>query len=109
MDLDYKDALKDSPEWIKMAWEEYQKMGAEYMSNHPFLWFVLGKGKGTMPFKSSKKDAKYVHPSPYKGAYCGNCIFYYVQPIRKTKVCSQMRGKVGYDAFCKLWEGINKK
>lgn len=109
MNLDYSEALKDSPEWIKTAWIEYNKMGKDFMLKHPFLWFVLGKGKGTPPFKASKKDAKYIDPSPYKGAYCGNCIFYYIQPVRNRKLCSQMRGSVDYDAFCKLWEGVKNK
>ena len=103
---DYSDALKDAPEWIKLAWKEYNNMGKDYMYNNPFLWFVLGKGKGTPPYKSSKKDSKYIDPTPYPKLYCGNCIFYYIQPLRKIGLCSQIRGKVDYDAFCKLWAGL---
>lgn len=109
MDLShYEKAVQNAPEWIKTAWEEYKKMGEEYMSKTPFLWFILGDGKGTPPYKDTKKNSKYIDPSPYPNLCCGNCIFYYTQPVRKVGLCSWIQGKVDYDAFCKYWKGIKK-
>lgn len=107
--MDYTDALKNAPEWIKTAWEKYVEMGAEYMNKTPFLWFVLGDNKGTPPFKQTKKESKYVDPSPYPNLLCANCRFYYYQPLRKIGVCSWIRGNVDKDAFCKFWKGFNPK
>jgi hypothetical protein len=106
---DYTDALKNAPEWIKTAYQEYLKMGDEFISKTPFLWFVLGDGKGTPPYKQTKKESKYIDPTPYPNLYCGNCRYYYVQPLRKIAVCSWVRGEVDYDAFCKFWAGVKKK
>jgi hypothetical protein len=106
--MDYSDALKNAPKWIKTAWDEYVKMGDEYMKKYPFLWFVLGDGKGTPPYKMTKKDSKYKDPTPYPNVFCGNCKFYYVQPLRKAGICSWVRGNVDYDAWCKFWKGLSK-
>lgn len=105
---DYTDALKDAPEWIKMAYQEYRMKGEDYMSKNPFLWFVLGDGKGTPPFKMTKKQSKYIDPTPYPNLRCDNCRYYYVQPLRKIAVCSWIRGNVDAGAFCKFWKGLKK-
>lgn len=103
---EYSEALVNAPEWIKLAWVEYNKLGEEYMNKNPFLWFILGDGKGTPPYKASKKSSKYVDPTPYPNMYCANCKFYYVQPLRKVGLCSWIRGQVDADAFCKFWKGL---
>jgi hypothetical protein len=103
--MDYSEALKRAPKWIKDAYLEFQKLSDLEKSKTPFLYFVLGKGKGTPPFKMSKKDAGYVDPSANPKFICGNCIFYYINPVKKIGVCSQVRGNVEYDAYCKLWVG----
>jgi hypothetical protein len=46
-----------------------------------------------------------VNPSANPKFICGNCIFYYVNPVKKIGVCSQIRGNVDFDAYCKLWIG----
>ena len=103
--MDYAEALKNSPKWIKLAWKEFNMLPLKEQQKTPFLWFVLGKGKGTPPFKMSKKDSNYKDPSTNKDFICGNCIFYYINPVKKIGVCSQIRGNVDYDAICKLWIG----
>ena len=103
--MDYSTALKNAPKWIKEAYSEFQKLSDDEKKKTPFLYFVLGKGKGTPPFKMSKKDSGYVDPSANPKFICGNCIFYYINPVNKTGVCSQIRGNVEYDAYCKLWVG----
>jgi hypothetical protein len=103
--MDYKQALQNSPRWIKDAWNEFEKLPLDVQKKTPFLYFVLGKGKGTPPFKMSKKDSNYKDPSSNKDFICGNCIFYYQNPVKKIGVCSQIRGNVDYDAICRLWVG----
>ena len=103
--MDYQEALINSPKWIKDAWIEFNKLPLEVQKKTPFLYFVLGKGKGTPPFKMSKKDSNYKDPSSNKDFICGNCIFYYTNPVKKIGICSQIRGNVDYDAICRLWIG----
>ena len=103
--MDYTEALKNSPIWIREAYKEFQKLPIEVQKKTPFLYFVLGKGKGTPPFKMSKKDSNYKDPSSNKDFICGNCIFYYTNPVKRIGVCSQIRGNVTYDAICRLWVG----
>lgn len=103
--MNYQEALVNSPRWIKDAWIEFNKLPLEVQKKTPFLYFVLGKGKGTPPFKMSKKDSNYKDPSANKDFICGNCIFYYTNPVKKIGVCSQIRGNVDYDAICRLWIG----
>lgn len=103
--MDYQDALKNSPFWVKQAYKEFVKLPVETQKKTPFLYFLLGKGKGTPPFKMSKKDSNYIDPSQNKDFICGNCIFYYTNPVKRIGVCSQIRGNVDYDAICRLWIG----
>jgi hypothetical protein len=103
--MEYKQALENSPRWVKDAWNEFQKLPKDVQLETPFLYFLLGKGKGTPPFKMSKKDSNYKDPSSNKDFICGNCIFYYTNPVKKIGVCSQIRGNVTYDAICRLWVG----
>jgi hypothetical protein len=103
--MDYKSALENSPIWIQKAWMEFNKLPKQTQAKTPFLYFILGKGKGTPPFKISKADSNYKDPSSNKDFICGNCIFYYVNPVKKIAVCSQIRGNVDYDAICRLWVG----
>lgn len=106
--MDYKKALENSPEWVKLAYAEYSKLDQKTMNNTPFLWFLLGDGKGTPPFKMPKKESVYKEVTPYPNAICGNCLYYYQQPLRKIGVCSWIRGNVGYNAWCKFWKGLPK-
>ena len=103
--MDYKDALTNAPGWVKLAYESYLKLDKKTMNNTPFLWFLLGDRKGTPPYKMPKKESVYKEKTPYPNAICGNCIYYYQQPLRKIGVCSWVRGNVGYNAWCKFWKG----
>ena len=103
--MDYTEALKNSPSWVQDAYDEFEKLPIETQKQTPFLYFLLGKGKGTPPFKMSMKDSDYRSVSKNPNYICGNCIFYYKNPVKKIGVCSQIRGNVGYDAWCRLWVG----
>jgi hypothetical protein len=105
--MDYKEALRNSPPWVKTAYTEFEKLPEKEKLKTPFLYFLLGKGKGTPPFKMSKKDSNYFSPSKNPDFICGNCIFYYENPVKKIGVCSQIRGNVGFKAICRLWIGEN--
>lgn len=103
--MDYNQALKNSPVWVEYAHAQFIKLPLDVQKKTPFLYFLLGKGKGTPPFKMSKEESNYKDPSLNKDFICGNCIFYYVNLVKKIGVCSQIRGNVTYDAICKLWVG----
>lgn len=99
----YDKALKNAPQWVRDAYEEYQNLPEEKKANKPFLYFLLG-GKGTPAFKQPKKEADYTDESEVEGQTCGNCIFYYVQPQRDISICSKVRGKVKEQGWCKYWQ-----
>lgn len=103
--MDYKEALKDAPVWIKQAYVEFEKLSEKEKKKTPFLYFVLGKGKGTPPFKMSKRDSDYKDETSNPNFICGNCIFYYYNVVKKIGICSQIRGTVDYDGICRLWIG----
>ena len=103
--MNYEEALKGSPVWVKQAYSEFNKLPIDIQKKTPFLYFLLGKGKGTPPFKMSKSDSNYKETSSNKDFICGNCIFYYVNPVKHIAVCSQIRGNVIDDAICRLWVG----
>lgn len=105
--MNYNDALKNTPIWVTTAYKEFEKLPQSVKLKTPFLYFLLGKGKGTPPYKMSKKDSNYYEPSENKDFICGNCIFYYVNVVKKIGVCSQIRGNVDYDGICRLWIGEN--
>jgi hypothetical protein len=107
--MDYKDALINSPFWVQYAYDEYEKLPIEIQKQTPFLYFLLGKGKGTPPFKMSKKDSDYHEVGKNPNYICGNCIFYYINPVKKIGVCSQIRGNVAFKAWCRLWVGKQSK
>lgn len=105
--MNYEEALKDAPSWIQDAWKAFNELPKEEQFNTPFLYFVLGKGKGTPPFKMCKKESVYKEKSTNPNFICGNCIFYYINPVKKVGVCSQIRGNVKKEAICRLWVGKN--
>jgi hypothetical protein len=101
--MDYKDALVNAPIWVRKAYEEFEKLPEKQKQNTPFLYFVLGKGKGTPPFKMSKKESNYKAKTTNPDFVCGNCVYYYWHVTKKRGICSQIRGEVEYNGICRLW------
>jgi len=104
MENNYNEALKDSPDWVKEAYDEFRKLPQWKQGNTPFLYYLLGTGKGTQPFKMPKHTANYQSLSPTASERCGNCIFFFVQPKGGRNICSKIRGQVKPEGWCKLWD-----
>lgn len=102
--MDYKSAISNAPYWVRDAYQEFEKLTEEEKSKTPFLYFLLGKGKGTPPFKMSKPESNYKRISKNADFVCKNCVFYYWHVTKKRGICSQIRGQVEPQAICRLWE-----
>lgn len=102
--MDYKDALINSPAWVKMAYKAFEALPEAQKQETPFLYFLLGKNKGTPPFKMSKKESNYKAISTNRDFICGNCVYFYWHVTKKRGICSQIRGQVDAKAICRLWD-----
>lgn len=99
----YPDAGKNAPEGVQEEIAEYHAMSQEYKDGRPLLYHILGSG--TPPYKMSKEDSDYSATTPIQGEICGNCIFAYQNVVRKSFICSQIRGRIKLEAWCRLWKG----
>ena len=102
--MDYKEAITNAPIWVKKAYEEFEKLPLKKQQATPFLYFLLGKGKGTPPFKMSKPESNYKPVSTNPDFICGNCVYYYWHVTKKRGICSQIRGQVNLKGICRLWD-----
>ena len=68
--MDYNSALKNAPYWVKQAYSEFIKLPEKEQLKTPFLYFLLGRGKGTPPFKMSKPESNYKRISKNSDFVC---------------------------------------
>jgi len=102
IDKQYQEAYDLASPETKKVIEAFQKEPKELRDKKPLLYYILGSG--TPPYKMSKEDSKYVDKA--KGRRnCGNCIFTFQNTVKKTYICSQIRGTIKLGAWCKLWVG----
>jgi len=108
IDRQYKRAYNNAPPEIKARIRKFMKQPKKFRENIPLLYFVLGEGQGTPPFKMSKRVAEYEDISKVRSLVgirnCGNCEFQYLKTIRGKYICSQMRGEIKPEGWCKLWK-----
>lgn len=98
----YIDAYNKAPEETKRAIERFMKLPKKVRDWKPLLYYVLGSG--TPPYKMSKKDSAYTDNSTKK-QNCANCIFTYIKYVENKPICSQIRGTIKLQGWCKLWQG----
>jgi hypothetical protein len=102
IDEQYQDAYNKAPAETKKVIEAFQNEPASLRAEKPLLYYVLGSG--TPPYKMSKKESRYVDVA--KGnKKCSNCIFTYIKYVDNKPICSQIRGTIKLDGWCKLWKG----
>lgn len=98
---------KAQPEVVE-AVERFRTLPARVRARLPLVYWLLGDG--TPPYKMSKDDSAYGAPPPQaKGQVCGNCRFAYVRILTGDIICSQIEGRVGWGAWCRLWAGAGGK
>lgn len=66
----------------------------------PLLYALLGSG--TPPYKMSKDDSDYMDESDGE-QNCANCEYAYKKVVRDRYICSQIRGGIKPEAWCRLW------
>ena len=99
---DYPDAGDDAPEEVKQAIQRFREMDETERDTNILLWWLLGDG--TPPYKMSKEDSDYSDDTGMQEQACMNCEFLYLKPTSGEYVCSQIRGKVRPEGWCRLWK-----
>jgi hypothetical protein len=102
IDEQYREAYEKAPEETKDAIERFMQLPKKVRDWKPLLYYVLGAG--TPPYKMSKKDSAYTDVSTKK-QNCANCIFTYIKYVENKPICSQIRGTIRLEGWCKLWQG----
>lgn len=100
----YQEAYEKAPLETKRVIESFHEKPKAFRDKKPLLYYVLGSG--TPPYKMSKEASAYVDKSSGK-QNCANCIFAFQSVVKKTVICSQIRGKIRLAGWCKLWVGEN--
>ena len=99
---EYPDAgINASPE-VQDLIDDFKSLPKQVRDKKVLLYYILRSG--TPPYKMSKKQSAY-HNQPHGNEKCGNCKFTYQKVINGKYICSQIRGKIKLEAWCKLWEG----
>ena len=97
----YPNAGKKAPKEVKKAIKNFHNESKYLKNKKPLLYYLLGDG--TSPYKMSKFDSNYQN-EPKEKQKCENCKFLYYQPLRENYICSQIRGKVEPEGWCRLWK-----
>ena len=105
IDEQYRDAYDKAPKETKRVIESFQNEPKELRDKKPLLYYILGSG--TPPYKMGKKESGYVDVSSGRQK-CSNCIFTFQNTVKKTYICSQIRGTIKLGGWCKLWVGENQ-
>jgi hypothetical protein len=98
----YHEAYEKAPKETKRVIESFQRETKALRDKKPLLYYILGSG--TPPYKMSKEDSKYVDKASGR-QNCSNCIFTFQNYVKKTYICSQIRGTIKLGGWCKLWAG----
>lgn len=99
--FEYKDAREAAPAGIRDEIERFDQMSDEYKQGRALLYHILGTG--TPDYKMDPADADYVDKAKSE-QNCLNCRFAYHQPKRDAYICSQIRGRIRPEAWCRLWK-----
>lgn len=90
------------PEGVAKEIRKYKEMDEDERDEAVLLYHLLG-GRGTPPYKMSKEESEY-QEEPYGDQYCGNCSLAYYSNETGELICSNIRGKIDWDGWCKLWK-----
>lgn len=98
----YPRAGEGAPEGVRESIAKFHRLPEDYKRNTPLLYHLLGSG--TPPYKMSKEDAEY-QEQPNGDEKCANCRFAFHHVVSDTMICSQMRGEIVGEGWCRLWKG----
>jgi hypothetical protein len=106
LDAGYPDAPhKDAPPEVKQAVERWRKEVPESEKEDTALLYWL-LGTGTPEYKFGKEDVDYKE-RPVDGMNCANCEYAYREVVSGKMICSQIRGEVKGEHWCRLWDGAD--
>jgi len=94
--------VEDMPDGVKEEIERFKQLDDEQRDPQILLYWLLG-GRGTPPYKMSKEESEYESESDGE-EYCGNCEYAYYSNETGELICSQIRGKIDWEGWCKLWD-----
>ena len=98
----YPEAGENAPPEVQAAIARWEATAPDHLKAQvPLLYWLLGDG--TPPYKMSKAASDYRAVSLDANAICGTCVFAYVQITTGRLICSQVRGDVATEAWCRLW------
>ena len=100
IDTSYGLAGKQAPFEVREAIARWRKFPKKKRDSKPLLYWLLGSG--TPPYKMTKKDSNYKGKS-YRGQNCGNCRYTFRRHVNDELICSQIRGNVELNHWCRLW------
>jgi len=98
----YPGAGKDAPPGVQQAIERFHKLPEEEQRETPLLYYLLGSG--TPNYKMSKELATY-KKEPRGEQKCGSCKFAFQKVVSGKYICSQVRGEIQPEHWCRLWRG----
>lgn len=90
--------LEEVHEGVREAIEDWQDADED----GPLLYWLLKSG--TPPYKMSKEESNYTDEAQDPRYSCATCEFLYTETGSGQHVCSQIRGFVEPEGWCKLWE-----
>jgi len=96
----YPEAGVNANKYIRKAISDFRKLPKEKRAKKPLLYWLLGSG--TPPYKMSKKESNYIGKS-VRGMNCGNCRYTFRRHVNDELICSQIRGNIELDHWCRLW------
>ena len=99
----YPDAGLKAPAGVKREIKKFRQMPeTRYKVKRPLLFHLLGSG--TQPYKMTKRDSDYTDESIVTGETCGNCKSSYLQVATGRILCSQIRGRIKLEGWCRLFQ-----
>lgn len=100
---EYPEAAPDeAPEEVREAVSRFREEVPDGVKvDTPLLYWLLGAS--TPAYKMGKGDAEY-QDEPKDSNYCGNCEYAYYSNETGNLICSQIRGPIDWDGWCKFWD-----
>jgi len=101
---EYPDAGDNAPPGVQKEVDNFKQQPPG--DRGVMLYNLLGSG--TPEYKMSQEESEYTDNSTVEGQTCGNCKFAYQQVGSERFICSQIRGDIVPEGWCKLWQAIEK-
>lgn len=99
----YPNAGQNAPAGVQQSIDQFRRLPVLQKKDLPLLYFLLGSGNGTPPYKMDPGDAAYTARSAVSGQECANCSRSYLHVKSGGYICDQISGFIQPKAWCRLW------